>query len=403
MGRINQIFFLLIVWLTLTSTAPFIFYTWPGHPYKLLTITLLLVMVAFLLKSKIRISIDQNIIAIIFVVIIYYLTVTMIYYNYSNFNLCIQFIALFIIILFINTFIGFEKFVKSYINIILIMAIGGVLAFFIHFFIGISPIFEVKYSATGISYFLGLTTSNDYYNLEGLRVMRYAGFFDEPGTFGLFSLFAIILNKIYFDNRKIEKWLIFLTLFTFSLAFIIIIFVYIFLVYFKISYIKYAILPVLLIVAFYFALANYKGNNQSIIIIKTMTLDRFKMDDKGTLSGNNRYAASLHDKNVFLENPFLGVQVDDMVRGNNQYSVFAKHGIFGSLFYYAFLNYFLILTMKLKKDKKIFFLKMFLVIILNFFHRPEFSAVLTLLIIYSMINYLNQNSKEAFNKQLKIC
>ena len=28
---------LLLVWITLTSTFPFMFYTWPYHPYKILT------------------------------------------------------------------------------------------------------------------------------------------------------------------------------------------------------------------------------------------------------------------------------------------------------------------------------------------------------------------------------
>jgi hypothetical protein len=296
--------------------------------------------------------------------------------------------------MFIDNFIGFESFVKSYVNIILLMGIGGVIVFFIHFLVGISPIFHVQYSATGITYFLGLTSTNDYYNVGGMRIVRFAGFFDEPGAFALFSLFAIILNKMYFDNRKIEKYLIIVTVFTFSLAFFVIILIYLFLFYFKLSYFKYSIIPLVIIAAFYYGLSNYNGKNESVIKLKSITVDRIKLNEKGNISGDNRREASLHDKKLFLKHPILGVQVDRQVRGSNLYSIFAKHGILGSFFYYAFLVYFFILILKLRGEKQLFFLKLLIIIVANFFHRPEFSAVFTLLIIYSMIKYLDSYSSE---------
>jgi hypothetical protein len=395
MKRINKIIPLIIVWLILTSTAPFIFYVWPGHPYKLLTFSgLLLMIIFFVYKNRKQLLLDRNILIIIIVQICYYLFVTSIYHNFSNINLCIQFVALFIIISFIHNFIGFEGFVKSYIYIILIMGIGGVLAFLIHLLIGLPPIFEVKYTTKGITYFLGLTSTNSYYNIGNLRIVRYAGFFDEPGAFGLYSLFAIILNKMYFDNRKIEKYLIIVTSFTFSLAFFVIILAYLILFYFKLSYLKYSIIPFILVAAFYFGMSKYAGKNESLIMLKEITVDRIKQNAKGKIYGDNRTSASLHDKMLFLKHPVLGVQVEGQVRGSNLYAIFSKYGLLGSVFYYAFLVYFFVQILKLRGEMQLTFLKLFLIIIVNFFHRPEFSAVFTLLIIYSMITYLDSYSKE---------
>ncbi len=394
MSKTKQVLSQIIAWLTLTSTAPFIFYVWPSHPYKILTFACLLVMVLSFLQSKKRIQIDQNITNIILVQILYYAIITSLYYNYSNLNFCIQFVALFIIITFIDNFIGFKNFARSYINIILIMGIGGVITLFIHVFIGISPIFEIKYSALGTTYFLGLTSTNDFYNSDSLRMLRFAGFFDEPGAFALFSIFAIILNKIYFNNLKIEKYLILVTIFTFSMAFFIIIAMYLLLFYLKISHLKYLALVCVGITALYISLSNYKGDNKSLILLNAMTFERFKLDDAGNLAGNNRYEASVNDKKLFLENPLWGEQTENKVRGSNVYSIIANHGLFGAFFYYAFLVYFLYRIVKLTGEKRTLFLKLFILVVANFFHRPEFSAVLILLVIYSMIRYLDLDSDE---------
>ncbi|MFK2266695.1 hypothetical protein ACIXMO_15990 [Bacteroides fragilis] len=105
------------------------------------------------------------------------------------------------------------------------MGVGGTLTFFLHLLGLITPIFRVEYGSD-ISYFLGLTTTNVFFDSEGIRVIRYAGFFDEPGTFSLFSIFALILNKVYFNDKNKELLLILVTIFTFSIAFYVTIFFY---------------------------------------------------------------------------------------------------------------------------------------------------------------------------------
>lgn len=399
MQRIKTALSFIIIWLTLTSTAPFIFYLWPGHPYKILTFGgLLLMIVFFLFKTKKTIEFDRNLIIVLSIQFAYFIITAIIFQNFQSINLGIQLIALFIIILFINNLFGFEKFVKSYIYFILAMAIGGTIMFFLHLLIGVSPVFHVNYPPANVTYFLGLTSTNTYYHVEGIRLIRYAGFFDEPGTFAIYSLFAILLNKMYFDNRKLEYLLIITTAFTLSLAFLVLVFLYVMLFYFKLSYIKYVVLPVILLVFILYRLDHYTGKDNTIIYLKGMTVDRLKYKENGIISGNNRREASIHDRQIFFRHPVLGSQGREGLKGISFFFVLASHGLLGSVFYYSLLLYFLIRILKLHGEEQIFLLKIYFLIVINFFHRPDFSSVLTLLAIYCMIKYLDLTHKPVLTR-----
>jgi hypothetical protein len=271
----------------------------------------------------------------------------------------------------------------------LAMGIGGAITFLIHLFIGIPPLFHIPYSDTSVTFFIGLTTSNEYYNVEGIRLIRYAGFFDEPGTFALYSLFAIIINKIYFGDRKVEYWLIIVTAFTLSLAFYIIIAIYLLLFNFKLSYVKYLIVPLVCSIIIFNYLNTYKGENNSILTLKKMTVERIKLDEKRTFVGNNRFEASSHDKKIFFQNPLFGTQSKEEIKGISFYYVFAMYGIIGSFFYYGLLVYFIFRILQMRGPTQIFFFKIIALIMLNLFHRPDFLSVFTLITIYSMIKYLD--------------
>lgn len=391
---------LILLWITLTSTAPFIFYSWPGHPYKKLTfICLSLMMVQIILSFNKKVY-NIPLIILILIQILYYLFATLYHKDVTLLNLCIQLISLLIIITYIRSFISFELYVKSYIYIILAMGIGGMLSFFLHFIVGISPLFTVDYSASGTSYFLGLTTTNVYYNIAGIRIIRFSGFFDEPGTFGMYSIFAILLNKAFFNNKKIEIYLIIVSLFTFSVAFIITIFIYFLFFYINRNNVKYLFIFAVLITSVYFLL-NKNIDNPTIKQLYTMSFARFMENEEGVMTGNNRIDRMEEDKAVFQSSPILGVgSVKDEVRGANIYSILAKYGIIGSIFYYIFIIYLLILIINLKKSSRLFYLKIFFIILLGFYHRPELSSVFSLLIFISLIHHIKNDKLLINNKSI---
>lgn len=376
---------LLLVWITLTSTFPFMFYTWPYHPYKILTFVCLSLMSVFIIQRK-KIWLSKNLVILIGIQITFFFTIALLFSEYRLINNIVQLFSCIIILIYINGFIGLENFAKSYIYVMVYMGIGGVLALFIHVLIGIDPLLIVQYSATGTTYFLGLTTTNDYYNLEGLRFIRFAGFFDEPGAFALFAFFALLINKLYFNNKKHEFLLIFTTVFTFSMAFYIVVFVYFILFYLKKTYIKIWLFILALLIILYSFFSTYTGNDNFLIAIKQNTFERFEEDGSGDFKGNNRATSMKADKATFLENPCWGVVDSKKVHGSNIYSILASFGIFGSVFYYILLLYGIALIF-LITDKASFWtaIKIMILIGLNFFHRPEFASAFIFIIVYVLV------------------
>jgi hypothetical protein len=384
---------LLIVWLFLTSTAPFIFFRWPGHPYKLLTLVCVFIMALHLFNFRQIKGYDFKIFFIIVLQVIYYLSSSLIYVDPTNINLVIQLFSLFIAISYIRFFIGFSIFVKSIIYAIFFMAVGGTIIFFLHFLFGLTPIFAVNYGEDISSFFL-LTTTNVFINTDNLRILRYSGFFDEPGNFALYSMFSILLNKIYFNNRKIEIALIFLTLFTFSMAFYFTIIIYFLLFYLDLKKLIY-IIPLLILLPISFMLLK-KVDSDAYDVVSKMTIERFT-ETQSDLSETNRGDLMEKDYKTFINNPFFGVgNSEGAVAGANFYAIFAKYGLFGSLFFYSFLIYILVLALKKRSKTRIFYLKILIIILISFFHRPELSSVFTLLIFYSIIYHMR------FSKSLNL-
>jgi hypothetical protein len=394
---------LILVWTFLTSTAPFIFFRWPGHPYKTLTAICLVLMLLGLAFKKSFKAYDWTIFIILLIQISYYLVLFLLYTDFSTLNLVIQLISLFILINYIRCFIGYYLFAKSFILLMIAMAIGGTVIFFLHAIKGLEPIFYVSYGGD-ISFFLGLTTTNVFINTENIRILRYSGFFDEPGAFALFSTFALVINKVYFDNKRNEFLLIVFTFFTFSMAFYFTMIFYFLFFYLKRStFIYFLIIFISIPITF---MVFKKIDIDIYTKFTSMTIDRF-IETQTDPSSSNRSDLMKHDYKAFIENPFFGTgPSSDSVAGSNVYAVIAKYGIVGSLFFYIFLVYILLLIFKIRNKEKTKFLKLFFIISLSFFHRPELSSVFTLSIFYMIIYFLrfhkDEYSKSYLNRELLV-
>lgn len=389
----NIFFHLLLVWVCLVSAAPFVFYMWPFHPHRLLIFVCLLLMSVKLLVSKRKVLLSQNVVIIFIIQMIFFILMSLFYSVFELNNHVFQLIACLIIFAYIQRFVGFENFAKSYIIILISMGIGGVITFFLHLFIGINPIFEVQYGPASTTFFLGLTSTNVYVNVGDFRFIRFAGFFDEPGAFALYSLFALLINKVYFNNKRYEILLISTTIFTFSMAYYIIVVLYFGLFYFRLKYTGFILILFSIIWIGYSALNNYSGDNESIQRIRQSTIERFEINEDGELSGNSRKLHTEHDKQVFLDNPFWGVGDPNLTMGSNHFTVFARFGILGSLFYYLLMIYFFHLILCLHGSFRSTCFKVILLILINLFHRPEFASAFIIVSIYTMIYKVEQTIK----------
>jgi hypothetical protein len=374
-----------LLWIFLTSTAPFIFFRWPGHPYKILTFLSLLLMCIHLSMKKILI-IDKKLLFIISLQIIYYILLSIFYRDISNINLSVQLISLYIAIVYILNYVGVQKFVISFILVITYMGFGGLCAFFYHLFIGIEPFFRVEYG-NDVSYFLGTTTTNVFISIGDLRIIRYSGFFDEPGTYGLFAIFALILNRVYLGSIKYDFFIIIFGLFTFSLAFYFAVFLYFIFFYFSIKSLKFVFITfILLILTYLFVRLN---DNESYLKLYEMSFGRIE-DTQNGLSTSNRGALMNLDLSSFLSNPIFGVGPKNIVAGANIFAIPAKYGIVGMFFFYIFLLWLFILL--IKKNKNLSYFKLFMILLLSLFHRPELSSVFTLIFLYFFIYSLRKNT-----------
>ena len=339
---------------------------------------------------------DVGLLAIIFIQILYFTFAIFYHSDFRYINLIIQLVALVITIQFILDHIGFSAFVKSYINIILIMGIGGVITFFVHFFVGLEPIFSVYYTDLKATHFLGLTSTSVFMNGD-FRFMRFAGFFDEPGRYALFSIFAIILNKVYFNNRRVELLLILVTIFSFSFAGYVNLIVYYLFFMLKKSNLKYFIVSLLIVFAAVFYLNT--SNNPSLKLVKKYTIERFALDDSGQLSNNNRTELEEHNKIIFQKYPLLGSEktANNEVWGSNLYAIVATHGLIGSFFYYLFFVYMIIISLKLDRRNRFILIKIIMLILLNVYHRPELGGLLMNLVFTSIILYYKYYLKQTNN------
>ena len=106
-----------------------------------------------------------------------------------------------------------------------IQGILGVIAFFLVFIGVLQPLISIATEdGYGSINFYGLTCSNAVFG----NFMRVGGFFDEPGAFAYWGMFALLFNKLTVDNRKLEIVLIISLLFTFSAAYFVLLPIYFF-------------------------------------------------------------------------------------------------------------------------------------------------------------------------------
>lgn len=261
------------------------------------------------------------------------------------------------------------------------MGIGGTIIFFINFLIGINPIFEVKYSPLNTSYFFGLTCSNTYINQENFRFIRYAGFFDEPGAYGLYAMYGLILNKVFFNSKKYERLLLILPLFCFSLAFYVVFVLYAIMFLLNKNNVKYFLLIFIISIAIIGYLNSVDRTNQSNNELYELTIGRFSTDSNGNFENESRAEGDKIGKNAFKENPFLG---DGKTTGASIYLLLASNGVIGSILQNIIWFIYLFLIMKNGNNRSLH-LKILFLIFISYYARPTID-MLSLMVSFSLIH-----------------
>ena len=291
-----------------------------------------------------------------------------------------------LLVMYVESTIGLLEFYRRYNRWILIMAVLGTIAWILVTFANFAPLYIVqsRSDVTGerlISNYL-LTFSPSELGVN----MRYAGFFDEPGAMGYWGLYALLINKLFIKEKKLELLLSICLLLTFSMGYYFQFGLYLILFNVNVKNFKRALLYVALLSVIFLGINMTKGTAYNGIYEATVgrvsdSIEQSR-ESEDALAVDSRSGLTAAGKEQFLKNPLLGSTNEAARYGNNIYEPLAKYGLIGApLVLFPFLYWLYIAIMRKDRD----FLKAFLVVFLGFTHRPFHIALLYFFVVYSII------------------
>lgn len=257
------------------------------------------------------------------------------------------------------------EFVDTYVGWLTIQAIMGAIGFIL-VYLGILHSFSTFREFDGhLGRFYGLfTTAVDF---ASAGVLRVAGFFDEPGAFAFWGMIALLYNKLFINNKKVEIALIVGLISTLSMAYFIQLALYAYFFYRK-NMSKMLTRALLFVTILLFVASISPKLNDSIF-------GRFQYDtEKGTLKGDNRSRQTAVCFNIWTTSPLIGVGTRNLISigqktkefvGANPLVFFAADGMIGQLVLWLPLFYLFILG-KYRKEYR----SSAIIIFVGFLQRP---------------------------------
>ena len=345
---------LYLIYLEITLGLMFLMVLITKNHYKIPTVLLIIVLLHFtgivlnnLYKGR-AIGVSDFITSILAITLVYYLNVT-----------C-----------------GMIFFMKKYNVWICLMTLMGTISFFLVRAGILNPyVFFIDLSDDEIMMNYGLTfaiESSDFY---------YCGFFDERGTVAQWSLFTLIINKLFIKNNRLEIMLIITTMFSFSMGYYLQLAVYLlfFHVFEKKRNKKFSLILFLIIVIGGSIIVSDPEIYERTVGRATLAVDDSKAQG---LAVDDREDLTIEAISEFQQNPLFGTSKENPEVGNNIFEPLALYGIVGTFFLYF---PFIILFFKAIRSKDIDLFKCMIVIVLGFTHRPFHKNLLSYFIIYSLV------------------
>lgn len=385
-------FIVLLVFLTLLCFYPYQFYDLPLFSFipsatvLILVFAVLFLFLLILLGTSVKIPKSVNT-----VLVLQILGLCVSFFIDHSLSYILDIFIMFLsieMIVSIKSTIGLVYFYNVYNKWIALMTIGGTIVFFL-VLLGVPPLFQYTNSRDLRNFYSwGISFSNYY--IPSVHMVRYSGFFDEPGAMAYWVTYALAFNKLFIKNKKIESILLLCTLFTFSLGYYVQLLIYILLFYFT-SLKKLVRNPLFFLAFAFFVFAILKTKDTDYSIIYDNSIGRLVNLAEGLnsdilTSGDGRGELEREAKAYFLNHPIFGVgrtQWENLpYMGDNRFETLAKDGIFGTLYIYLpFI--FLILLAAYIKDAEMF--KVILFLSIGFLHRPFHSFPLNFFIMYSFL------------------
>lgn len=288
------------------------------------------------------------------------------------------------LVIFVDKRGGLISFIKKYNVWILIMAILGSIAFVLVTFFGLSPISIAEDRGDEREIFnYGLTFSKTIQ--YGFQTIRYSGFFDEPGAMGYWGMFALLFNKAFIKNPKMEWMLIVFVSLTFSMGFYLQLIIYLLVFNINTKNLGWTFAIIGVVAIGIAILYSTKGTDNDWFY--ETTIGRVETiidaaDEAGSaLETDNRAEMTELAKREFHQNPLFGSSTSEYIL-DNIYEPLARYGIVGSAFIlFPFIS--LLFGALRRKDYDVF--KVMLVLCASFVHRPFHNFILYYFMLYCLI------------------
>lgn len=360
---------IVLFFLTLLISEPYIITLLLGISNKLLWVAPILLLFVISLSSPREKMPHSFVVCCILQIFVWFLFSLL--HNDTSYITRIAFIVFTLLLLSsVDRVVGLHKINALNNKLIAIQSVLGALAFVLVFMGILGPIMEFSLFDSRPSYYYGITCSNV---LIG-NIIRPAGFFDEPGALACWGVYALVVNKLFYDNKKLEYILAISLLFTLSLAFYIQLTLYILLFYGKNAKM---ILPfvILLIIA-----VLYISSDTSSELYR-LTLGRISSFSEGGLNSTTRGVLTEISKGYFERSPWIGVgarttEVIGVYSSDNPYETLGRDGIIGTITLY--LPLLSVLTQK--KDKYIW--AGVCILIVGYLQRPFHLNILHYVMMY---------------------
>lgn len=391
--KIQNFGFFLFALLYLGSFYPS-FYNqfWFGHAGVLFSLGVALVWLFFLIPgfTKKIIFPNRNFTLITISLFLYYSLRLFLYQENVRETVIELFINWLILFLVINSFrpgVFINYFFKWNI-IMLVSTLIGVLLLLL----GSLPLLSTCDigEGTGVMYNFGFFfIKTDYQWADALGAVRPAGFYDEPGSFAYIIMLLLIYNKLYFNNKKYELFLLIGGLLTLSMAHFITTIVYTLFFY---SSNKKGILIFFLIAFFLLLFYWWEPVNEPILFhIWDSIFGRFERFLEGNDVSRNYNEAYSAFKIYFL----TGASNEEILAHfpkatpTTLWYILAQHGLVGIILY---LLPFIYICINAVLKKNITELKLLFIFFLNFGQRPFYIYPIYFLMIY-FIWFQKKNSQ----------
>lgn len=371
----------LLITTVLLCGYPYVFYRFIPLPHILFIAMFILVLLAILLFFKRDISLLPKSLSYVVVVQILVWAIYVIIHGIDTmyYAMIIYIILSYISLICLNNCDkGIDRFLHAYNNWVVIMAVCGAICFFLILIFGMPPLFEFENQDGRQAYCFGLTCTNSYWG----DIIRFAGFFDEPGAMANWGVFALLMNKIAWNNSKCEKALMFSLVFTFSLAYYIQLFFYI--CCYKLKNIKTIITAIVVVAVVAIGIYSTKGTEYDIY---NLTFARLEINTStGLMAGDNRSELSELAKEQFYKAPIFGIGETKMAENeymaDNPYEVLARSGLVGTIVTYLPLILMFAVGVS-RKDKDIICASC--IIAVGYLQRPFHLNFMHPFILYSIV------------------